>query len=225
MRLAGWPLHVVSSLTSTSLDLKLTWQELHDAYPIYRWFPDKLINATRSAENLAYELRHKIAAHPNWTPDALATYICSQLIELGLGVYDATDEELDRLVDNAHDPWPASYVFADIISRRAQVGWSTHGHSAVDVNIYASKPEHARALIGNHENTEIGDFIRDYLDVDLDAVTEELRKAGAMLHMGLQLPENRTQADLDHYQGDFKRSLDCGCSTHDTRLLVDFSSI
>ncbi len=199
-----------------SPQLKLTQIELHDAYPVYRWYPDKLINATHSAENLAYQLRHKTSEHENWTPDALATYIRTQLIELGLGVYDATDDELNRLVDNAHDPWPASYVFADIISRRAQVGWSTHGHSAVDVNIYASNPKHARKLIGNHENTEIGEFIRDYLDVDLDAVTQELKEKGAVLAQtdkwqGEMLPEDRTHADLDHYQGDFKRSLDCGC--------------
>lgn len=96
------------------------------------------------------------------------------------------------------------------------MGWSTHGHSAVDVNIYASKPKHARQLIGNHENTEIGEFIRDYLDVDMDAVTQELKEKGAVLAktdswQGKELPENQTHADLDHYQGDFKRSLDCGC--------------
>ncbi|KAK4694429.1 alkaline phosphatase, partial [Lecanoromycetidae sp. Uapishka_2] len=193
-----------------------TARQLHDAYPIYRWYPDMLVNATHSAENLAYQLHHKISQHPNWTPDALGTYIRAQLIELGLGVYDSTDDELKRLVDNAHDPWPASYVFADIISRRAQVGWSTHGHSAVDVNIYASNPKHARQLIGNHENTEIGGFIREYLDLDLDAVTQELKEKGATLAttdswQGKALPENRTHADLDHYQGDFKRSLECGC--------------
>ena len=37
------------------------------------------------------------------------------------------------------------------------------------------------ALIGNHENTEVGDFLRDYLDVDVEAVTRELQEKGASL--------------------------------------------
>jgi len=52
--------------------------------------------------------------------------------------------------------------------------WATHGHSAVDVNIYAAgDPQHER-LRGNHENTEIGKFIQDYLELDLEKITEAL---------------------------------------------------
>lgn len=84
----------------------------------------------------------------------------------------------------------------------------------MDVNIYASNPKHARPLIGNHENTEIGEFIREYLDVDLDAVTKELKEQGAVLSVGNSLENFDTMADLDHYQGDFKRSLGCDCDSH-----------
>ena len=118
-------------------------------------------------------------------------------------------------MDTSDDALPKSYVFADIISRRAQVGWSTHGHSAVDVNIYASNLKHAKPLIGNHENTEIGDFIREYLDVDLEGVTKELKEKGALLAndwMGKPVEDVNTMAELDHYAGDFKkRRLDCAC--------------
>ena len=138
------------------------------------------------------------------------------MLEQGLGVYDATDAEVDAIMDRSDGALPAVYVFADIISRRAQVGWSTHGHSAVDVNIYASKAKHARPLIGNHENTEIGDFIREYLGVDLEGVTNELKEKGALLAndwMGKPVEDVNTLAELDHYAGDFKkRGLeDCGC--------------
>ena len=68
-----------------------------------------------------------------------------------------------------------------MVSRRSQTGWSTHGHSAADVNIYASDPRAAAALVGNHENTEVGRFLSDYLGVDVDAVTHELRDKGAGL--------------------------------------------
>lgn len=87
---------------------------------------------------------------------------------------------------------------------------------AVDVNIYASSPKHARSLIGNHENTEIGDFLRDYLDVDTKAVTEELKEQLATSStfkdwLGKPLEESKTADDSDHYQGDFKRNLECAC--------------
>ena len=44
----------------------------------------------------------------------------------------------------------------------------------MDVNIYAVGKEARERLLGNHENTEIGEFIRDYLDLDLDRVTKIL---------------------------------------------------
>ena len=73
--------------------------------------------------------------------------------------------------------------------------------------------------MGNHENTEVGNFLRDYLDLDLEPVTKELQaKAktfrmlgddGAELNwLGQPRPE---KLKLDHYHGDFKRSLECGC--------------
>lgn len=40
------------------------------------------------------------------------------------------------------------------------------------MNIYGSVG--TDALRGNHENIEIGKFLREYLDVNVDAITEEL---------------------------------------------------
>lgn len=92
----------------------------------------------------------------------------NELVQDGLGIMNASDEELQLLLEA---PQRSVYYFADMISRRAQVGWSTHGHSAVDVNIYSTG---AKSLHGNHENTEIGDFLQSYLDVDVQPITEEL---------------------------------------------------
>ena len=98
-----------------------------------------LLNSTHSAENLAYQLRDHLAKQDKDLRENLASYIREELIEQGLGVYDATDDEIDRLIDNS-DPWPASYIFADIISRRAQVGWTTHGHSGNSPHSHFSLP-------------------------------------------------------------------------------------
>jgi alkaline phosphatase len=63
--------------------------------------------------------------------------------------------------------------------------------SAVDVNIYASHPSHAPQLVGNHENTDIGAFIAEYLDLDLEPITQELKRKN--VEMGNPHP---TDADL-----------------------------
>ncbi|MCJ1476415.1 hypothetical protein MMC13_005081 [Lambiella insularis] len=196
-----------------------TARQLHTTYPEYLWYPGVLANATHSAENLAYQLHNYLTQHQDHTANELKTYIKENLIGKGLGVYDVTDKEMSSLVDHS-DPWPASYIFADIISRRAQSGWSTHGHSGVDVNIYASNPKDARQLIGNHENTEVGEFLRHYLDLDLKPVSDELIAKGAAFDtfaedgarlswMGKPMPSGRVLDHMDHYHGDFKRSLDC----------------
>jgi alkaline phosphatase len=116
-----------------------------------------------------------------------------------------------------------------MVSRRSQTGWSTHGHSAADVNIYSSDPKAAAALAGNHENTEVGVFLREYLGVDVDAVTKELRAKGKDLKVSSKgeevgwmgkVPTEGQRLDgqnhLASYQGDFrKRELvhgaSCGC--------------
>lgn len=87
------------------------------------------MNATHSAANLAYQL-HDHVKDKKLSDKDIRIFIRKSLIEDGFGVFDATDEEINRLVNDS-DPWPASYIFADIISRRAQVGWSTHGHSGM----------------------------------------------------------------------------------------------
>jgi alkaline phosphatase len=101
--------------------------------------------------------------------DNLKSFISEELVKKGLGIADAKDAEIQLILDN---PELSSYYFSDMISRRARIGWATHGHTAVDVNIYGSAG--SDALRGNHENVEVGKFLREYLDVDVDSVTEEL---------------------------------------------------
>ncbi|KAI4113363.1 MAG: hypothetical protein LQ345_005639 [Seirophora villosa] len=235
-----------------------TARQLHDTYPEYHWFPTVLANATRSAENLAYQLRDHIAGKhispldtgitspprrprssspsaeasspsegevspspPTLSDGDLKSYIRTHLLASGLGVHDPSASEIHRLAHVATDPWPASYILADIISRRAQVGWTTHGHSAVDVNIYASDPEQARPLLGNRENTEVGRFLAEYLDLGdvVEEVTRDLVKKmeqGGNGWMGRELEDAAVRkVGEDHYEGDFKvkkrRQEGCGC--------------
>jgi alkaline phosphatase len=161
------------------------------------------------------------------SPSAQEQYV-KDSITSGLGIYDATDDEVAALIK---DPATSLYQYAEMMSRRSQTGWSTHGHSAADVNIYSSDPSAAKALVGNHENTEVGDFLREYLGVDVEAVTNELQEKGASLMvtdsegkqvswMGEVAEEGKRldgQNHLASYTGDHKkrhfehgRACDCG---------------
>lgn len=152
--------------------------ELHPEYPHYGWYPQVLANVSHSASYLSGQLRSHIGQtvdHSKGLEDDetrktdLEKYINDELVVKGLGILDAAPEEIQQVIDI---PLLSSYTFADMVSRRAQIGWSTHGHSAVDVNIYGSKG--SEALHGNHENTDVGEFLRNYLEVDVQAVTDEL---------------------------------------------------
>ena len=167
--------------------------------------------------------------------DDMNAYV-KALVGKRLGIRDASTEEISLLVKQ---PDLAAYTFADMVSRRAQAGWSTHGHSGkitllpififcllimlpsgADVNIYTSSKDWAAALVGNHENTEVGKFLRDYLEVDVDAITRELVQQGpkwdTVSASGVKeswlgpLPAVDIGNDhLDHYHGDFKKYKRC----------------
>lgn len=202
-----------------------TARQLHASYPEYLWFPGPLSNASHSAEHLDYEYKKYLASSPSSSDKES---FVRDTISSGLGIKDFSDDEVSKLLK---EPDTALYQYADMISRRSQTGWSTHGHSAADVNIYSSDPKAAIALVGNHENTEVGDFLRDYLGVDVESVTKELREKGTGLTvtdaegkqvswMG-EVPEEGQRLDgqnhLASYGGDYRkrhwnhgRGCDCG---------------
>ena len=114
--------------------------ELNKEYPEYLWYPGVLTNASSSAEKLAEDYHEHIAdTDPNdisdtGEPDKMARgptdsdlfkYL-THLVSDGLGIDDASDNEIQLLIDDADI---AAYTFADMVSRRAEIGWSTHGHS------------------------------------------------------------------------------------------------
>lgn len=100
-------------------------RQLHATYPEYLWLPGVLANASHSAEFAEKELKDYLKEGNG--KSAQETYT-RELLKKALGVEDPSQGEIDALLDPDNES-PPSYVFADMISRRAQVGWSTHGHS------------------------------------------------------------------------------------------------
>lgn len=174
---------VVSTSDHETGALAAGTQRKNEAYPVYAWYPSVLANVSHSASYLGHKWAAYLDSHAGQKASRKqkSKFIRHELFQKDFGIYDVLDEEIDSIID-ATIFWPPSWIFADLISQRARVGWSSHGHTAVDVNIYASDPKHARALVGNHENTEVGKFLADFLEVDVEAVTGELVKKGVRTH-------------------------------------------
>ncbi|KAJ5888208.1 Repressible alkaline phosphatase [Penicillium taxi] len=201
-------------------------RQLHTSYPEYLWYPQVLANANHSSEYAGAKFTEYTSGEGKGHDDSKKkSYVRKTLLEKDLGITDASDEELEAII-HAKPGVPPTYVFADMISRRAQIGWSSHGHSAVDVNIYASSKKDAWPLLGNNENTDVGSFLADYLDLNVAAVTKKLQSSAywstsgdassdqeKYSWMGNPLGSNVQTESFDSYHGDFKkRSLDdCGC--------------
>jgi alkaline phosphatase len=110
-------------------------RQLHKSYPEYKWLPDVLAKASHSGEYLQKRLNEYLVSDGNADSHTKQReYVRESLLKQGLGIEDATDEEVDSLLQPDNEV-PSSYLFADMISRRAQVGWSTHGHSGRSYSI------------------------------------------------------------------------------------------
>lgn len=95
------------------------------------------------------------------------------------GIAELTAAE-DSLLRNAGvDAGLLHDAVEHIISTRAALGWTTGGHTAVDVNLYAFGPG-SEKLAGHHDNTHVGKVIAELLNLDLEAVTVKLRQLTAL---------------------------------------------
>jgi alkaline phosphatase len=133
-----------------------------DGRAVYAWEPEVLARVQHSNEYMGRQLLRG---------DSL-----EDVIRGGTGLEDITGDETAAL-EGAFDGTNSAPVFrlvTEMVSSRAVLGWTTTGHTAVDVNLYAYGPgsDHFR---GNHDNTYIGKALADLLGFDLEALTARLR--------------------------------------------------
>lgn len=126
--------------------------------------PEVLHRARASASRMAGEIRGGERAE-----DVLAR-------EAGVG--DLAPEEIATL-RQAATLTGLTEAIGTLVSRRARVGWTSRGHTAVDVGLYAYGPG-AERLRGTHENTDVARVIAALLGLDLEGLTTKLRKAAAV---------------------------------------------
>lgn len=102
-----------------------------------------------------------------------------KIVEKYTGINDLTEEEVSLILDGKEwDGTESSYGreggFNAVISKRALIGWTGHGHTGVDVSVYAYGPV-ARYLTGHTDNTDFALAGAKVIGVDLEQVTKELQ--------------------------------------------------
>ncbi|CDK25946.1 unnamed protein product [Kuraishia capsulata CBS 1993] len=146
----------------------VTARQLTPAYPDYMWVPQALVDAKHSGEYT----RAKVARYSGVD---LEEFVKTEVLEKDLGIKDYTSDDVKFIIENKQNC--QDYVL-DMVSKRSQTGWTTHGHSAVDVNIYGYSNKQSTMLElyqylgGNHENIEIGKFMETFTGVNLGQITK-----------------------------------------------------
>ncbi|PVU97020.1 hypothetical protein BB561_000819 [Smittium simulii] len=151
-------------------------RQLNSDYPEYLWNPHALTNVTKSNEMISKQLSNFIYDEDASESQAQQkiNFIKSTVLPVWMGISDFTEVEVNGLA-YASNSTVLNQILSDLVSKRAQIGWATHGHSAVDVNLYAYG-YNSEKLHGNVENTDIGSFIKSVLGLDLNLITEKLSK-------------------------------------------------
>lgn len=129
-----------------------------DGRSAYTWYPERLAEAEHSLEFVADSLLGRVP----W----------NRVLE-AVGIDDPTREELRMGADST---W-SRQALADMMSERARIGWTTGGHTAVDVNMYAFGPG-SELFAGHLDNTAIATKLAHLMGVDLADLTQRLRSAG-----------------------------------------------
>ncbi|WHX50408.1 alkaline phosphatase [Paenibacillus woosongensis] len=89
-------------------------------------------------------------------------------------ITDLTDEEAQYILDGDGSSYKREGGYNAVISKRLLVGWSGHGHSAVDVGVWAYGPI-AEKVKGQIDNTRIATASAEELGVDLQEATANLQ--------------------------------------------------
>eukprot|EP01096_Ripella_sp_DP13-Kostka_P013454 TRINITY_DN5846_c0_g1_i1.p1 TRINITY_DN5846_c0_g1~~TRINITY_DN5846_c0_g1_i1.p1 ORF type:complete len:527 (+),score=238.39 TRINITY_DN5846_c0_g1_i1:69-1649(+) len=153
-------------------------------YPIYTWYPNVLKQQTASVEYML----DKINAGITYT-EALATYA---------NITDLNQDEINWLnkafatVDNK----AKLDSMGDVISNRAQIGFTTPGHTGEDINIY-SYGKIPSSLRGVMRNTDVGNIIANEFGLR-DKMNEIAKQLSSWMTFPLEPFGNKKRDGHEH---------------------------
>ncbi len=152
----------------------LTLGRNRDGEGIYAWHPDVLADVTASSGAIADSIRAIRSSGAD--ADRIKQRIEETVTRL-TGVSDLSEERVEHLTE-VEGPYAVGNAVAPVVNREALVGWTSHAHTAVDVGLYAYGPG-ANRFVGNHDNTTVARRLADLLDVNLRALTEQMRASAS----------------------------------------------
>ena len=136
---------------------------------VYAWRPERLTPQRASFDVLLPALA---AAYRTDTTGAGVFSVLTQRY----GLADLTPAERDEVKRALRtQPGRLGPFLAELTGRRSVIGWTTGGHTAVDVNLYALGPG-AERFRGNMPNDRVGVLVAEALRLDLAPLTASLRR-------------------------------------------------
>lgn len=151
----------------------LGYQPDPSTYPEYLWKPE-VIKRVKASTNV---LAQKLLGFPSHDTKHRREFVRRTILKDGLGITDPTDEEIAHLAKPDLLLNETQVYMGHAVSRRALLGWTTQGHTGVDVNLFADgDADGYKDLLGNNDNTEIGDALVKFMGANLGFITWRLSK-------------------------------------------------
>lgn len=122
-------------------------------------FIDPLKKATLTGEGLEKVL----TADRSNAAEVMAAYF---------GVTDLTDDEIEAIKNTKNGSM--NYTVGPMIAKRADIGFTTNGHTGEDVTLYVYAPKGVDQLTGTVENTDIALYMAKVLGISLESATKHL---------------------------------------------------
>lgn len=98
---------------------------------------------------------------------ATSTAEIKELIQKYTGFSDLTEEEAQYILKGDGTSYKQEGAFNQVMAKRYLIGWSGHGHSAVDVGVWAYGPI-VKHIQGQIDNTAIATSIAQVAGLDLE---------------------------------------------------------
>ena len=88
------------------------------------------------------------------------------------GISDLTAAEIAEIKET--EEGSMNYTVGPMIAQRANIGFTTTGHTGEDVTLYVYAPKGLNQLTGTVENTDIAAYMEKAMGLDLEKTTESL---------------------------------------------------
>jgi len=150
----------------------------------YVWFPDKLRTQTASVEFMEAIIEEQGLDALNATvQEYCGITLTDEEFSFIMHQYDTNDNALRGLRNG----------IGTVMSGRAIVGWTTPGHTGVDVNLY-SYGKRASGTGGVMQNVDVGNFLWEEIGLKdtMEEITSELST------MNIPVPKSKSKSDRYH---------------------------